>query len=963
VEKFIIGIREHTSFGYLPTPLIVDNCTQEYCRIKRIVVYQDILDEPEIYTPIQKEILSIIDNYSDEKIYSYFNSNKKISITQFLSELTEETIQKHIRPFIEKHIKHLFDVLKNTDIEMYYKPYRYEYIYFSDRITLSKTKAQAIFHFDYNEEGIKYYLAVSYKGREIKIYQKKPIILLTNPALIELEHKLMYIEDIDANKLKPFYSHQFVSVPKTLAKKYFKNFVQKVIRDFNVVANGFEIINANSNKKAEIYIEKDWIGEYDFIPKFNYNGKLFKPSDNLENFVVFDEQKILFTKYSRDYMWELNLLNKLFNSGLLQKNDDVYKVAYNGKDKEEQQKLTINWLNGNFEKLKQSGFEIIQNFTQKQYFIKKFELEFKLENKIDWFDITAIVRIGEFEIPFYKFKNNILEHNNEYELPNGEIFIIPETWFSKYKNILKFSKHGKNKQLVLNKVYFFALDSIENIQYEKYNVETLNDFFRKDYKNEPAIPDSLKTNLRNYQKTGYAWLNALRQNRFGGILADDMGLGKTVQILTSILKLLQDSKQIVAKNNYDKNKEHIKNLIIVPRSLLHNWIREINKNTPLVRTLLYAGNDRFEVKSQIDKVDIVISSYGIVRNDIDFFKNIEFTYLVLDESQYIKNPVSKTYQAIKLLKAKYKVSLTGTPIENSLKDLWTQLNFVNNGILGSYSFFKKYFVNPIEKQDDEEAKEELKQIIGPFILRRTKSEVIKDLPDIDENIILCEMTDEQKILYEQEKAKIRNKVIEIYHTGKLKQSSIYVLQALTKLRQIANHPRIIGTDIESGKFDEVLNRLQTLREQNHKVLIFSSFVSYLELFEKYFKKKKCPYEIITGKTNNRQKAIHNFQNNEAINFFLISIKAGGVGINLTAADYVFILDPWWNPAIEQQAIARAHRIGQTKHVFAYKFITYETIEEKILKLQQKKLKLSNEFIDSYNYFNYFSEEAIVGLFD
>lgn len=963
MEKFIIGVREHPLFGYVAVPLIVGSCNDEYCKIVRTVVFQDIIDSPSEYSQIQKEIVSIIDNYSDDKIYAYFNRSKKFSITDYFSSLKTETIDKVIRPYIEKHIYHLLKVIKNTKVELYYKPYRYEYIYFTDKITISPTLAKAIFNFERSEEGIKYYLTVSYNERNISIFRKKPIILLNNPALIELEHILMYIDGIDAKKLLPFYTNEFISVSKQMELKYFKNFILKTVRDHDVTAKGFEVLNLHPDKKAQICIENDWLGEYSIIPKFDYNGRVFKPGDELDNFVSLDEKTFTIIKFSRDSLWELEHINFLLNTHLLQKNDNVFKVKYFGDDKEEQHEVTINWINENFKKLEDFGFEIVQRFSSKKYFVKEVNLELEIESKIDWFDINAVVRFGEFEIPFFKLRDNILNNKREFELPNGEIVIIPDAWFKKYKNILKFAKKTQKNHFQLSKIHYFAILESQEDEVEKQNSSELDLFFANPSKNSVPIPSNLVTKLRDYQKIGYSWLNHLRANNFGGCLADDMGLGKTVQILSAILRSLEEAGQITKTGKYKNIDKHLLNLVIVPRSLLHNWLNEVKKNTPTMRALIYGGNDRDRLHKIFNQYDLIITSYGIARNDLEFFMNFEFNYIVLDESQYIKNPNSKTYMAIKQLEAVNKVVLTGTPIENSLRDLWTQLNFVNRGIFGSYSFFRQNYISPIERHNDENAKNELKKIIAPFIIRRTKEEVVKDLPDVEENVIFCEMTDEQQSLYDEEKSKIRNKIIEFYEEGTLKQSSIYILQALTKLRQISNHPLMIKNELSSGKFDEVISRLEVLIQQNHKVLIFSNFVKFLNIFEKEFKKRKWNYLMLTGETTKRQEMIDNFQGDEDTRLFLLSIKAGGVGVNLTAADYVFILDPWWNPAIEKQAIARAHRIGQTKNVFAFKFITFGTVEEKIQLLQKKKLELATEFIDSNNYFKYFSEEAIVELFE
>ncbi|MFC1734027.1 DEAD/DEAH box helicase, partial [candidate division KSB1 bacterium] len=325
-------------------------------------------------------------------------------------------------------------------------------------------------------------------------------------------------------------------------------------------------------------------------------------------------------------------------------------------------------------------------------------------------------------------------------------------------------------------------------------------------------------------------------------------------------------------------------------------------------------------------------------------------YMILDESQLIKNPGSKAYQAINQLQAKHKVVLTGTPIENSLSDLWAQMNFINKGLLGNYHFFKEYFLAPIEKHNDEARKEKLKNLIKPFIMRRTKQEVAKELPPLTEEIYYCDMTDEQKEIYQSEKNKIRNHVLENVQKEGIEKSAIVVLQALTKLRQLANHPLLIDQQYKysSGKFEEVCRNIETLLDENHKVLIYSSFVKHLEIFSAYFNKKQWEYTLLTGSSIKRKEIIEKFKHSENIRLFLISLKAGGVGLNLTEADYVFILEPWWNPAVEMQAISRAHRIKQDKNVFVYRFITKDSIEDKIVNLQEKKSTLSNMFINSNN---------------
>lgn len=958
INKFIIGIKEHAQLAYIPVALEVTQTNDEFYKIERTIVFQDVMNYSDTFTQLEKELVSIIDNYSDQKIYSFFNKNKKLSITEYFAQLDKKMIDDYIRPHVERNVAHLFEILKNhPEIEIYYKNQRYDNIYINDKCNISQEKAKAIFNFERSDSGIKYWLTIWHNNHEIKIYHKKPIILLNQPALIELEHNFMFVDKIDAKKLLPFYDTEFISVQKSMEMTYFKNFILKTVRDFDVKAYGFKIIEASSNKKAILFIETDWLGEYAIIPKFKYGEKIFKFNDKITNFIEFDEKTFSITKYSRDCNWELKIFNKLIDLGLAQTNENIFKVPFSTKDKDTQHNNTITWLNENHEKVITENFEIVQNFSSKKYHLQEVSISFNIENKIDWFDLNATVTFGEFEIPFYKLKEYIINNIHEYELPNGQIAIIPDTWFRKYSQLLKFAKKTAKNTLKISKFHFTALQSAELDEINKeFKTDGIDEFFRNPFKNTFNLPKGLKSELRSYQQVGYSWLIHLNKNSFGGCLADDMGLGKTIQVLSAIQKLVEERKEL-------DTDVKMHNLVIVPRSLLHNWLNEIHKHTSL-KALLYTGNEREKLQHSFGNFDIIVSSYGIARNDVTFLQNFNFNYVILDESQYIKNSSSKTYQALKLIQSQNKIVLTGTPIENSLFDLWSQMNFINPGLLGSAVFFKENFVVPIEKHKNEIIKNELKQLIAPFILRRTKQEVEEDLPDIDIQTVTCEMTDEQAELYDSEKSRIRNKIIELYERNDINKSSFYILQALTRLRQLSNHPAMIFDDYNhsSGKFDEIIDRIETLIAENHKVLIFSNFVKYLNIFAKTFKERNWSYKILTGQSQNRQQIVDDFQEDKDTKLFLISIKAGGYGLNITAADYVFILDPWWNPAVEMQAISRAHRIGQTRKVFAYRFITYGTVEEKIQHLQQKKIELSSEFIDANNYFKYFEEEEVVELF-
>jgi non-specific serine/threonine protein kinase len=483
----------------------------------------------------------------------------------------------------------------------------------------------------------------------------------------------------------------------------------------------------------------------------------------------------------------------------------------------------------------------------------------------------------------------------------------------------------------------------------------------------------LKAELRPYQLAGAQWLAQHYHEGLGACLADDMGLGKTLQTLAILLfaKEKQSGKAATATgvqpSLFDgpalgaaSNLVPLQALILLPASLVFNWEREIKKFAPGISVCRHVGPGRTKDGRILGRYDLVLTTYQTAQRDLDLLKKIDWEYIVLDESQYIKNPQSGIFKAVGELPAKHKISLSGTPIENSLSDLWAQMQFLNPGMLGSFSYFKKHFIKAIEKQEDTLKKAELRRLVGPYLLRRTKEEVAPDLPPLTEKIFYAEMTEGQAKLYEKEKSAVRNKLLNLGDPS-LPQNRVAVLAALTRLRQIANHPGLVeglseglpGTLQQppvpaSGKFSDVLEYWDTIRRAGHKALVFSSFEKYLQLFRAQFEEEGHPYAWLTGDVSQaqRKQAVDDFAKDPKIQAFFMTTKAGGVGLNLTAADYVFVLDPWWNPFVENQAIARAHRIGQTEKVVAVKFISKDSIEEKILKMQERKSALAGDFLAS-----------------
>ncbi|MDF1866051.1 MAG: DEAD/DEAH box helicase, partial [Saprospiraceae bacterium] len=556
-----------------------------------------------------------------------------------------------------------------------------------------------------------------------------------------------------------------------------------------------------------------------------------------------------------------------------------------------------------------------------------------------------------FSIPFHKLIPYIREGNRFYLLPDDTWFLIPEEWMTKYLALAQFGK--RDKDLVrLSKSQFTILNKMG------FESKSVGEIDWKDI--DFTLSTDLKATLRPYQLEGVKWLFWNYQNDLGACLADDMGLGKTLQMIAILLHAKEQRVQnsAVQKNqnvqtnlfNTSGDIDYLKPLnalVILPASLVFNWESEIKKFAPKLNVYRHVGTKRHKDIRILERFDVLLTTYQTALKDAEILKEMEFEYIVLDESQYIKNKDSKVFKAINQFQANNKVSLSGTPIENSLSDLWSQMQFINPGLLGSYAFFKREFISPIERGGDDMKKEQLRNMVSPFLLRRTKEQVAKDLPELDVQVYYSEMTSDQKKLYEKEKSKARNFLLENFNKSNFEYNRI-VIQTLLKLRQIVNHPRLVFEDYEkeSGKFKDVLEQWETVNKSNHKALIFSTFVKYLDLFKTHFSENEQEFSWLTGSVTQKQRAkeIEKFQTKDSVKSFLISTKAGGTGLNLTAADYVFMLDPWWNPAAEKQAIARAHRIGQTKKVFALKFITKDSIEEKILKLQERKATLAEDIL-------------------
>jgi len=970
-QEFIIALTEHRAVGNVFVPMLIE-AERSYFTVKKTVKMRDYKSGEVQLNELELELLKLIENYSDENLVKKFSKKKE---PNFFQNMDDDLFQNHISPFIDKYMYRCVLLLMKGGTRLFAKQAKYSSLYDEDVIRINPGFSESVFYFNRDETGTKYNLKISHEGKPVEILHKTIRMVCTLPCCFVYLNKLYIFKQLSGKKIVPFLTKPTVSIPRQAEDKYYQSFILNTIKESEVKATGFEIIESSPPRKTILSLEQDLALNPVIIVKFKYDNSLYL-ADAVSNVFVSLEKKhdnYSFRKFVRNHEWEDEQLGFLKTLDLKYKND-----FWNPKEDEETDNYykPIQWLSKNREALESQGYQVQQNKLNKKYYTGTQILDIQIKSDEDWFDIYAIVKFGSFQIPFIRLRKHILNGIREFELPSGEIAVLPLEWFSSYREIFPFAKTDGNT-LKLKKHHFQLLqDKLKGIDQNYFNkLEQIN----SSLSNPIELPVELKADLRNYQKEGFSWMYHLYENQLGGCLADDMGLGKTLQALTLLLKIKKAKSQIIVPEKDDQLQFSLfdqvegttqvqpASLIVMPTSLIHNWENEIRKFAPSLKVYKHVGslrNKSSKMAQTIGYYDVILTTYGTLRNDSEMLRSYDFWYMILDESQNIKNSSSKTYKSILEIRSKHKLVITGTPIENSLSDLWSQLNFLNKGLLGSLPYFKREFITPIEKKNDEEQQKKLQKLIHPFVLRRKKEEVAKDLPSMTEQIRYCEMTEDQKEIYDTEKSAIRNAILKNIESNGLKKSALVVLQGLTKLRQLANHPSLVTkeNEMESGKFDEIYRCLKNLLAENHKVLIFSSFVKHLELLQTKIESKNWKYSMLTGKTVNRQEVIRQFQEDPNNHIFLISLKAGGVGLNLTSADYVFIIDPWWNPAAENQAINRAHRIGQDKKVFVYRFITEDSIEEKIQVLKSRKSALAEKFISSNNPIDGINEEEIMSLF-
>ncbi len=885
-----------------------------------------------------QKILSFIIKYA--KIINYVNNTENTNFRYYGKKLSESSILLD-----EEGLDELFEILKGRKIEI-------EKDANVKKVTLIPSNPNIEFYLNKNAKNelelthnLENYNYIIIDGKKYTyiimdefIYRAKKNIKNTTFKLLEI-YKKNYIDEIKFNtrQLPDFFA-----------------LIEPKIKDNLVINIDKEEIKEYIPEELGIKIFLDY-NESNYITaelKFCYGDTEFNP---------IDENKDL--KIARNAIKETECLNQLRKTGFMLDGQNKRFILVSDE-------AIYNFLTEDIE-LYMQKFEVMvtDNFKSKKIKEPKIgNIGVKIENNLlvinleninyDKNEIKEILQRYALKKKYYRLKDGSfidLESNENIEFLNN----LESGLGISYEDI----ENGTISLPIYRSMYMEKI--LNNLDKSKIKKEESYIDFIKDTSKEKenttlTLPKSLKGDLREYQKNGFQWLQMLEKYELGGILADDMGLGKTIQVITLILKYKEEQK------------EKLPSIVIAPSSLTLNWKNEIQKFAPTLETIVINGSleQRKKKIKDIKKYDLIITSYDLLKRDLELYEkeNITFKYAIADEAQYIKNSNTQNAKALKSIKAETRYALTGTPIENSLAELWSIFDYIMPGYLFKYKKFKQLYEVPIVKDNDMYSMKKLKMLIEPFILRRTKKEVLTELPEKTITILNNEMEDEQQKIYLSYLAKAKQEAMQEIEINGVEKSHIKILALLTRLRQICCHPSLFLEDYnqDSSKLKQCIEIIKDGIEAGHKILLFSGYTSMFDIIEKELLKEDINYYKLTGKTNvnERVELVEDFNQNENVKVFLISLKAGGTGLNLTGADMVIHYDPWWNISAENQATDRAYRIGQKNNVQVYKLITKNSIEEKIYELQEKKSKLIDNVLNTETTFiNKLSKDEIMRLFE
>ncbi|MCD8540180.1 MAG: SNF2-related protein, partial [Leadbetterella sp.] len=825
--KLVFSLYQHEFLGYLLEPFVV-KLTQkgDFSFQSQNISGTNVKDFKAGLSRDQIRLVELTSKIQQDAIYRKFNTGKKLKRDDFFKKVFDDkkgdpALREAILAYIDNYKKEIYRNIRGENF----------FIMGSDGIPTWKEAeiveepAKVYFHFNREEEKTIYYPIIKCNGEKVKFQFRNGLIVNDMPAVLLIDNRVYIFEDhVDGKKLRPFLQKSNIEIPRKIEDTYYRKFIVPLIANFNVYAQGFEISYEKEEFTTSLLItEVKAAGRNDLFTEseenlptevvlelvFSYGEHDFKFDNFSDPAYVYPEKTSgswKFHKIKKNLPAEKAVISFLKSRGLDLRNGRAVLPKNE----------TIGWLGEHLQELETFPITVRQNAANSAtYFLGYTHVDLNVVEKNDWFDIEAEVIFGEFRIPFKKFRYYILNNIREFQLPDGRMATIPDTWFNKFSELFESMEEDETPRLkkhFVGLVKLLAQDGIVTTMMNR-KLSALSDF---EEIRDISLPEKFEGELRPYQKAGYNWLCFLKEYGLGGCLADDMGLGKTVTTLAFLQKIKEE-------------KPDAPSLLVLPTSLIYNWQKEAARFTPDLRVMVHYGTQRSKDTGAFLFYDLIICSYGVLRSDIDFIRHFRFNYAILDESQSIKNATSANFKAVMDLNTRNRLILTGTPLENSTLDLWSQMSFINPGLLGSLSGFKKKYQSPIEKEKDEISLKVLSSKIKPFMLRRNKRQVAKDLPEKIESVVYCQMTEEQEKLYDETKSYVRNQIMGMQESGTLGKSSILVLQGLSRLRQLANHPAMVSRDYqgESGKGNDVMQRIREVVQEGSKTLVFSQFVKHL----------------------------------------------------------------------------------------------------------------------------------------
>lgn len=928
------------------------------------------------------ELAELCEELRPDSLYARYANKKVFRHEEDFWATKEKAVRQHVKLMADKRLIKAVGLADKLDIPIIYAKDQKVSLHMSDRLTLDGgSEVTPVMNFIRHDEGTTYRLQLrigeravqaetkaelaralarrsphSPKARPVERPSEHQLIVLThNPGMFVLDKRIYALcEGFSGQLLLPFVSKQQVEIPRKMENDYFHRFILKQVARAEINAEGFDITDVSMQPQAFLTAETSIDGGHILSLRFRYGSLEYAADNNTNGRVTLTEEddSFRFVRQLRDKDEEKrlrDLLNEVTGAGTVIRFPSVSQQ--------------IDWLREYAPRLKEEGFDVVQP-SDHIYYIGPLSVEQSDTWQGDWLqtDVTVVIDGGRLRIPFRDLRDTILRGEQEYMLPTGEILLIPNEWLKRYSDLMliglpKGQGYQRHKSQISSGEFRVLAGASEQVRAENLELATAQPV---NAETAVEVSPKLKATLRPYQQAGFQWLWQNLVAQTGCCLSDEMGLGKTLQTIALLLKykeatkvtepvtkpltgmLFSDEEMQGKREEGTASGERLAlpyrtSLVVAPASVVHNWCNELSRFAPSLSVMTYTGDTskRKDKRIALMRWDVVLTTYRTLLNDIELLSREEFGIVVFDESQAFKTATSQIHHAVTRLKALHRMALSGTPVENNLQELWSLMSVLNSNLLGDERSFQNAFVNPIAVQMEESGeyllssrRDLLRRLIAPYFLKRTKEEVLSDLPERQDEVVVCAMTDEQTSQYTEELSKARNEWLDPTTSGQGRQ--IHILAALQRLRQIANG---------EGKMGVVFDYLENLRQTQHKVLIFSEYVTLLEHVGGEMTNRAWNYALLTGQTQDREQVIARFQQSPDCQFFLISLKAGGVGLNLTAADYVFLLDPWWNRAAEEQAIARAHRIGQQRSVFVYRFVSAGTLEEQILTLQDRKQSL------------------------